>query len=143
MNGQKKKSDSSTRVITQQKYSLIFYYVQQLFKMNETQVTGFLNSFLLPKLFWPTVRKKLSLWLRKTFEIRGWRPRIYKIFEITRTIYSNSERSELFLVSECFFNLFLYFSHLNYYLSFDVCACFLAYVCPKKNFLMVAHIKKC
>ena len=81
--GRKKKSDSSTRVITQQKYSLIFYYVQQLFKMNETQVTGFLNSFLLPKLFWPTVRKKLSLWLRKTFEIRGWRPRIYKPFSRT------------------------------------------------------------
>ena len=29
----------------------------------------------------------------KTFEIQGWRPRIYKIFEIPRTIYSNSERS--------------------------------------------------
>ena len=57
------------------------------------------NSILLPKLFWPTVRK--------TFEIRGWRPRFCKIFEITRTIYSNSERSEQFLVTECFFNLFL------------------------------------
>ena len=30
-----------------------------------------------------------------------------KIFEITWTIYSNSERSEQFLVTECFFNLFL------------------------------------
>ena len=30
-----------------------------------------------------------------------------KIFEITRTIYQNSERSEHFLVSECFFNMFL------------------------------------
>ena len=28
-------------------------------------------------------------------------------FEIIRTIYSNSERSEEFLVTECFFNLFL------------------------------------
>ena len=35
------------------------------------------------------------LW-EKTFEIRGWRPRICKIFEITRTIYSNFERSERF-----------------------------------------------
>ena len=34
------------------------------------------------------------------FEIRGWRPRICKI---TRTIYSNSESSEPFLVTECFF----------------------------------------
>ena len=32
---------------------------------------------------------------------------ICKIFEITRTIYSNSERTEQFLVTECFFNLFL------------------------------------
>ena len=31
------------------------------------------NGILLPKLFWPTVRKK-------TFEIRGWRPRICKFF---------------------------------------------------------------
>ena len=29
--------------------------------------------------------------------------RIFKIFEITRTIYSNSERSEQFLVTESFF----------------------------------------
>ena len=43
------------------------------------------NGIFLPKSFWPTVRK--------TFEIRGWRPRICKIFEITRMIYSNSERS--------------------------------------------------
>ena len=35
-----------------------------------------------------------------------------KIFEITRTIYSNSERSEQFLVTECFFNLFLEVSHI-------------------------------
>ena len=34
------------------------------------------------------------------FEAEG--PRICKIFEITRTIYSNSERSEQFLVTECF-----------------------------------------
>ena len=57
--------------------------------------------------------KKLFQWLSKTFEIRGWRPRICKIFEITRTIYSNSERSEQFLVTECFFNLFLEVSHVS------------------------------
>ena len=44
---------------------------------------------------------------KKTFEIQGWRPRTCKNFEITRTIYSNSERSEQFLVTECFFNLFV------------------------------------
>ena len=31
---------------------------------------------------------------------------IYKIFEITKTIYSNSEMSGQFLVTKCFFNLF-------------------------------------
>ena len=35
-----------------------------------------------------------------------------KILEITRTIYSNSETSEQFLVTECFFNLFLEVSHI-------------------------------
>ena len=35
-----------------------------------------------------------------------------KIFEITRTIYSNIKRSEQFLVMECFFNLFLEVSHI-------------------------------
>ena len=57
------------------------------------------------------------LWSRKTFEIRGWRPRICKIFEITRTIHSNSERSEQFLVTECFFNLFLEVSHIYFFLE--------------------------
>ena len=47
-----------------------------------------------------------------TFEIRGWRPRICKIFEVTTTIYSNSERPEQFLVTQCFFNLFLEVSHI-------------------------------
>ena len=31
---------------------------------------------------------------------------IEKSFETTRTIYSSSERSEQFLITECFFNLF-------------------------------------
>ena len=52
------------------------------------------SGILLPKLFWPTVRKNCS---------SDWE----NLFEITRTIYSNSERSEQFLVTECFFNLFL------------------------------------
>ena len=56
--------------------------------------------------------KKMFKWSRKTFEIRGWRLRICKIFEITRSIYSNSERSEHFLVTECFFNLFLEVSQI-------------------------------
>ena len=49
--------------------------------------------------------KKMFWWSRKILEIQGWRPRICKNFEITRTIYSNSERSEQFLVTECFFGI--------------------------------------
>ena len=63
-------------------------------------------GILLPKLFWPTAKKK-------TVEIWGWRPRICKTFEIRRTIHSNIERSEQFLVTECFFNLFLDVSHIQ------------------------------
>ena len=46
------------------------------------------------------------LWEKKNLVIEK------NIFEITRTIYSNSERSEQFLVTECFFNLFLEVSHI-------------------------------
>ena len=56
--------------------------------------------------------EKNDLVIEKTFEIRGWRPRIWNLFEITRTIYSDSERSEQFLVTECFFNLFLEVSYI-------------------------------
>ena len=38
------------------------------------------NLMLFPQLFWPSVRKILFYWSRKTFEIQGWRPRICKIF---------------------------------------------------------------
>ena len=48
------------------------------------------RGILLPKLFRPTVRKKCSSDREKH-----------------RTIYSNSERSEEFLVTECLLNLFL------------------------------------
>ena len=40
---------------------------------------------------------KIVLVIEKPFEIWGWRPRICELFEITRTIYSNSESSEQFL----------------------------------------------
>ena len=61
------------------------------------------NGILLLKLFWPTVRRNCSSDREKLF---------WKLFEITRTIYSNSERSEQFLVTECFFNLVLEVSQI-------------------------------
>ena len=47
------------------------------------------NGISLPKLFWPTVRKMCS----------SGREKLFKIFEITRTIYPNSARPEQFLVN--------------------------------------------
>ena len=70
---------------------------------HQPESTFLCNGIFLPKFFWPTVRKNCSSNREKTFEIRGWRSRICKIFEITRTIYSNSERSEQSLVTECLF----------------------------------------
>ena len=50
------------------------------------------NGILLPKLFWPTVRKNVQV-IEKNF---------WKVFEIPRTIYSNSERSDQFLKQNAF-----------------------------------------
>ena len=67
--------------------------------------------FFLPKMKWYFVTKIVLTYCEKNCssdrEIWGWRPRICKNFEITWTIYSNSERSEQFLVTDDFFNLFL------------------------------------
>ena len=57
---------------------------------------------MLPKLFWPTVRV-----IEKNFRSSRLKAENLQNYEITWTIYSNSERSEQFLVTECFFNLFL------------------------------------
>ena len=64
--------------------------------------TGNSNGILLPKLFRPTVRKNCSS-DRKNFWNSRLKAKNLKIFEITRTIYSNSERSEQFLAAKCFF----------------------------------------
>ena len=59
-----------------------------------------------------TYCEKKNLVIEKNF----WNSRLktenlQKFFEIIRT-YSNSERSEQFLVTACFFNLFLEVSHI-------------------------------
>ena len=61
-------------------------------------------SILMAKWYFLIENYSDLLWekLRKTFEIRGWRPRIYKNFEITWTIHSNSERSEQFVKQNAF-----------------------------------------
>ena len=83
------------------------------------------NCILLSKLFWPAVRK---------IEIRGWRPRICKNFEITRTICSNSERSEQFLVTKCFSNYFPSFLNPNkLFRKFMVLKMMVSSLCKPKN----------
>ena len=63
-------------------------------------------GILFPKLFLPIVRKNYSSDREKLlkFEAEG---REFANFEIPRTVCSNSVRSEHFLVTECFFKLFL------------------------------------
>ena len=70
------------------------------------------NGILIPKLFWPAVRKKCFCNQEKLLKFEAECRGFAKIFEITRTIYSNSERSEQFFVTECSFNLFLEVSHI-------------------------------
>ena len=78
----------------------IFFF---LFKTHRLFQTIIKNGILLPKLSWPTVRK-IVLVIEKSFwnsRLKAWE--FAKILEITRTIYSNSERSEQFLVTGWFF----------------------------------------
>ena len=65
---------------------------------------------MFPKLFWPTVRKNCSTDWGKTFEIWGWRPRICRNFEITRTM--KQWKVSTMFETECFYNLFLEISQI-------------------------------
>ena len=58
------------------------------------------NGILLPKLFWPTVRRNCSSDKEKLWKFEA-EAKNLQIFEITKTIYSNSERWEKFLVKVC------------------------------------------
>ena len=50
------------------------------------------------------MRKNCSSDREKLLKFKAECREFFKISEITRTIYSNSERSEQFLVTECFFD---------------------------------------
>ena len=81
----------------------LMYTVQTYVRRRKNKTRPFQEKwYFVTKIVLTYCEKKLFSWSRKTFDIRGRRPRICKIFEITRTIYSNSERSEQFLVTECF-----------------------------------------
>ena len=66
-----------------------FEFVLFTFWIKPSDLSKGKHFILLSKLFWPTVRKKLR-GFEKIFEIWGWRLIIFKIFEITWTIYSNT-----------------------------------------------------
>ena len=62
------------------------------------------TDILLPKLFWPTVRKNSSSDREKLLKFEAEAREFAKFLRLlNRTIYSNSERSEKVLVTECFF----------------------------------------
>ena len=63
------------------------------------------NGSFLPKLFWPTVRKKIVLVIEKN--IWNSRQKAKNLQKFWDQICSNSDRSEQFLVTEWFLNLFL------------------------------------
>jgi hypothetical protein len=58
------------------------------------------------------VRKNCSSDREKLLKFETEGREFCKKIEITRTIYSNSERSEHFLVTECFFKLLMEVSHI-------------------------------
>ena len=78
---------STDRVLTLEQLKCQF---EQMIGM-EKPIRKVRNGILLPKLFWPTVRK-IVLVIEKSFEIRGCGLRICKHFEISRTICLNSKR---------------------------------------------------
>ena len=67
------------------------------------------KALLYQKLFWP-----LTVWTNCCSDLKffAFSLEFQKFFSITRTIYSNSERSEQLLVTEFFFNLFLDISQI-------------------------------
>ena len=85
----------STSTISQ--IVLLTYYVRQPRKAKISMKSAqwyFVSQIVLTY----SEKKKCS----NVFENLEWRPRIGKTFEITRTVYSNSERSEQFLKQNAF-----------------------------------------
>ena len=96
------KMSFSVRYIKQLYVSAFLTSIENVYLLKKPMVSCYQNC---SDLLW----EKIVLVIEKNW---SWRPRIYKNFEITRTICSNSERSEQFLATECFFNLFLEVSHI-------------------------------
>ena len=104
---------------------------------------------------WDLLQKKNVLWLRKTFELRSWRPRICNSFEITRTIYSKSEMPGQFLKQNAFltcscrsFRPYIsekkYWDPETFYLCYLLCLIILTFTismhCYEKKVIEKTHI---
>jgi hypothetical protein len=83
-------------VIYKQRVTLLYIYIPNLnvppnntFETNITRKSPEKHLYFVSQIVLTYYEKILF-----TFEIRGWRPRICKSFDISRTIYSNSEMSE-------------------------------------------------
>ena len=74
------------------------YYQSYFFSVKQNQI---LQWYFVTKIVLTYCEKKIVLLIENFFEI------------ITKTICSNSERSEQFLVTKCVFNLFLEVSQYN------------------------------
>ena len=68
------------------------------------------NGILLPKLFWPTVRKNCLVIVKKKLklEAEGWE--FAKILRSPKQFFQTVKQQ--FLVTKCFLNLFLEFSYI-------------------------------
>ena len=60
-------------------------------------------SILFWKMLWPTVRKTCAIDQEKLLKVWGWKPRICKHCEITRTMYLNNEMPEQFLKQNLYY----------------------------------------
>ena len=105
-----------------------FEETSKLKKEQTSRIVEMKNSFQVNKLTWffpvktqllfcyqncsDPLWEKIALVIKKKFWNSRLKAKNCKNFEITWTIYSNSERSEQFLVTEYFFNLFLEVSHI-------------------------------
>ena len=69
------------------------------------------NGILLPKLFWPTVRKKNTDW-EKLLEFEAESREFEIILRSLEQFIQTVKGQNNFLVAECFFNLFLEVSHI-------------------------------
>ena len=72
-----------------------------------------MNGILLPKLFWPTLTKNCSSDQKKLLKFETEGREFAKFLRSIEQFIQTVERSEQFLVTECFFNLFLEVSQIS------------------------------